>query len=480
MQYLINDRKPASVFHFFEEISQIPRPSYHEEKIADYLVDFAKSRGLEYVRDDTNNVLIKRPASAGLEASAPILLQGHTDMVCEKNADVEHDFLKDPLRLRTDGRWLRATGTTLGADNGIAVAMMLAILDGEIASHPAIGCLFTSSEETGMDGVINFDYSLIASRTLVNMDSEAIGTITAGCAGGFRTDLDVACKAIPFAGQALRISISGLMGGHSGVNINDGRANANRLMGRLLSGLAGEQEIFLVSLEGGSKTNAIPRECEAVIAVADAEAAEQTLASCAAGIATELSAQDRGFRMLCEDDDAAAVMFDAESTRKVIAVLSCVQNGVLAMSNDVKGLVEFSRNLGVIKTEGDVVSFLFSTRSSLGSQLQAAMDEMTVFASVLGASVKNHNSYPGWSYAKESAVRDAYIAAYRDVTGKDAVIDVIHAGLECGVIASKLPDMDMISIGPDMKDIHSPDEALDLASVEVFWQTVERLIERLK
>ena len=479
MNPVIIGRKPASLFRYFEEISAIPRQSYHEEKIADYLVEFAKSRGLEYHRDDTHNVFIKKNATPGKEGLPAVLFQGHTDMVCEKNAGVEHDFLTDPLKLYLDGKLLRAKGTTLGADNGIAVAMMLAILDGEIASHPAIECLFTSAEETGMDGVNNFDYSLVSARRLLNMDCGALGAIVAGCAGGFRTDLEIACKTRPFAGQALRVSIAGLMGGHSGGNINSGRANANKLMGRLLAALIKTQEICMISLEGGSKTNAIPRECEAILAVSDMDAAIDTLTACAAEIAEELSTEDKGFRVVCEDAEATAVMFDKESTEKLITVLSCAQNGVLAMSNQIEGLVEFSRNLGVIKTEGDAVTFMFSTRSSVEGQLEAAINEMDLFAKLLGASVKHHNRYPGWSYAKTSAIRDAYVQAYHDLTGGTARIDAIHAGLECGVIGSKLPGMDMISIGPDMFDIHSPDEALDLDSVETFWKTLERLIEIL-
>ncbi|MBQ8213209.1 MAG: aminoacyl-histidine dipeptidase [Clostridia bacterium] len=479
MKTVINGRKPASLFRFFEEISAIPRQSFHEEKIADYLVEFAKSRGLEYHRDEANNVFIKKPATAGKETLPAVLLQGHTDMVCEKNADVEHDFLTDPLRLYLDGKLLRAKGTTLGADDGIAVAMMLAVLDGEVASHPAIECLFTSAEETGMDGANRFDYSRISARRMVNLDCGALGAIVAGCAGGFRTDLELACKTRSFAGQALRVSVSGLMGGHSGGNINSGRANANKLMGRLLAALIKNQKVCLLSLEGGSKTNVIPRECEAVLAVSDKDAAIDCLTACAAEIADELSDEDKEFRVTCEAVEPAAVMFDEESTEKLITVLTCAQNGVLAMSNQIEGLVEFSRNLGVIRTEGDKVIFFFSTRSSVEGQLEAAMHELDLFAKLLGASAKHHNRYPGWRYVKSSGIRDAYLQAYHDLTGKAARVDAVHAGLECGIISSKLPDMDIISIGPDMFDIHSPDEALDLDSVEAFWKTLERLIEIL-
>lgn len=476
MNKVIQGRKPASVFQFFEEISAIPRPSYHEKAIADYLVDFAKARGLEYYRDAANNVLIKAPATSGLEQKAPVLFQGHTDMVCEKNADVEHDFLKDPLQLYLDGNLLRAKGTTLGADNGIAVAMMLALLDGEVAMHPAIECLFTTAEEVGMDGADSFDYSLISARRLVNMDSEALGTVTAGCAGGIRTDLKLSCKTEPFCGTALRIAISGLMGGHSGENINSGRANANKLMGRFLAELSNVSDFRLISLKGGSKDNAIPRECEAIVAVPEIEAAIECLTALAEQIGNELSNDDKGFCFVCEDQPDEAVMLTREDTKRALAILSCAANGVLAMSMQVKGLVEFSRNLGVVRTEGDQITFVFTTRSSVESQLDASVNELTQLAKITDAAARHYNRYPGWNYAKSSAVRDAYLQAYRDIAKKEADVNIIHAGLECGLIASKVPDMDMISIGPSMFNIHSPDEALDLDSVELFWKTVERLI----
>ena len=479
MEYIIQDRKPASLFRFFEEISAIPRPSYHEKEIADYLVSFAKARGLECYRDETNNVLIKKPATKGLEKLPAVLFQGHTDMVCEKNADVEHDFLKDPIKLFVDGRMLRAKGTTLGADNGVAVAMMLAILDGEIAAHPAVECLFTTAEEVGLDGANSFDYSRISARRLVNLDSEELEIVTAGCAGGLRSDLTLTCKTKPFAGYALRVSVSGLMGGHSGANINSGRANANKIMGRLLSTLSKAQEIALVSLSGGSKDNAIPRECVASLAVSDLDAAIDLLTDAAAEIANELSQDDKGFCVVCEEIEAGAVMMDAASTLRALSFLAGVQNGVIAMSQQIKGLVEFSRNLGVIKTEDDAVKFTLSTRSSIESQLDASINELDLWAKMLGATIRHHSRYPGWSYAKSSAIREAYLAAHREVTGKDAVVDVIHAGLECGIISSKIPDMDMISVGPNMFDIHSPDEALDLESVEIFWKIIETLIKNL-
>lgn len=477
MEYVIHGRKPESFFRYFEEISAIPRKSFHEEKIADYLVAFAKERKLEYYRDKVNNVLIKKPATNGQENRPPILFQGHTDMVCEKDSGVEHDFLNDPLELWLDGKMLRARGTTLGADNGIAVAMMLSLLDGEVKAHPAIECLFTTAEEVGLNGAQGFDYRLISARTMINLDSEDMGTVTCGCAGGLRSDLTLACKTEPFIGEALRVRISGLMGGHSGADIHTGRANANKLMGRLLAALLPECDTRIVSVDGGSKDNAIPRECEAVLAVADAEKATDILTDSAAMIAGELVKEDRGFTVSVEMTDAETVMISRQDTTRICGMLAGVANGVLEMNQNVAGLVEYSRNLGVVRTEQDTVTFVLSSRSSMESRLDASIRELDALAAVVGCTTKHYNRYPGWAFAPVSSVRDAYLDAYREVTGADATVTTIHAGLECGIIYSKLPDMDMISIGPDMYDIHSPNEALDLDATETFWRVLERLIE---
>ena len=479
MKYVINGRKTASVFRFFEEISAIPRPSYYESGVADYLEGFAQARGLECYRDGQNNVLIKAPASAGFEDHAPILFQGHTDMVCEKNADVEHDFLRDPIELWVDGDLLRAKGTTLGADNGIAVAMMLALLDGDVAEHPAYECLFTTAEEVGLDGANAFDYTRVRARRMVNLDSEKLGVVTCGCAGGIRSDLTLKFTPESFVGDALRVSIGGLMGGHSGENINCGRANANKLMGRLLAMLSRETDMRVVSIEGGSKDNAIPRECTAILSVPNAEAATVCLTDAAAEIAAELVYEDRGFSVSIEDTDAPVTMLSRADTARVCAILACAANGVLAMSREVPSLVEFSRNLGVIRTEGDTLCFVFSSRSALESQLDASIAELDALAAVTGCETKHHGRYPGWAFAPTSPLRDVYLDAYRRVTGKDASVQVIHAGLECGIIYSHLPDMDIISIGPNLFDIHSPAEAMSLSSVETVYETLAALLRLL-
>ncbi len=479
MNHLINNRKPISVFHYFEEISAIPRGSFNERAIADYLVAFAVARGLEYSRDSLNNVLIKAPASPDRVGEAPILLQGHTDMVCEKNGEVEHDFLTDPLELYLDGDFLRARGTTLGADDGIAVAIMLALLDGEIQSHPAYECLFTTAEEVGLNGAHAFDYSQITARRMLNLDSEELGVVTAGCAGGVRTDLTLAYHPVAFAGETIRVSVAGLMGGHSGENINSGRANANRLMGRLLAELIAQTDARICTIGGGSKDNAIPRECSAVLAVPDFSAAQDLLTNAAVRLADELSAEDRGFCVTAEDCEPETVMLTAEDTHRAVAVLTCSQIGVLEMSKQITGLVEYSRNLGVVRQEEGKLTFVFSSRSSMENQLDAAERELDLLAEMTGCTTRHHSRYPGWSYAPVSALRDAYCKIYRDVTGKDATVNVIHAGLECGIIHSHLPDMDMISIGPTMHDIHSPNEALDLNATETFFEVLDRLISVL-
>lgn len=481
MKYVIKDRNPASVFRYFEEISAIPRGSFQEAGIADYLERFAVERGLLCYRDRANNVLIKAPASAGMVQCPPLLLQGHTDMVCEKNGDVEHDFLTDPLELYVDGSFLRARGTTLGGDDGIAVAVMLALLDGELPEHPAYECLFTAGEEVGLNGAHAFDYSLISARRLLNMDSEELGVVTAGCAGGIRSDLTLRFSPTDFQGACLHVRIRGLMGGHSGEDINSGRANANKLMGRLLSKLTVEREpVYLVRLEGGSKDNAIPRECEAILAVEDAEKASALLTDEAALLAQELGLEDRRFEVICEEGEPEACMMTAEDTRRAVCVLVCAANGVLEMSRQVPGLVEYSRNLGAVRWEEGRLTFVFSTRSSMEGRLDASARELSMLSSLSGGEIRHYSRYPGWSYSEQSALRSAYLKAYRRVTGREASVNVIHAGLECGVIRSHAPDMDMISVGPDIQNIHSPEEALNLDSVETFWRVLAELIPNLR
>lgn len=479
MEYIIKGRKPEKFFNYFEEISAIPRGSGNEKGIADYIVAFAKKRGLECYRDETNNVFVRMPATKGRENEGAVMLQGHTDMVCEKNFDTVHDFENEGIKLVLDGDTLRADGTTLGADNGVAVALMLAILDGGLESHPTIECLFTTSEEVGLDGAKAFDYSLVTAEKMINLDSEGEGIATVSCAGGVRTDLSMKAATVECSKSALLIKISGLAGGHSGAEIHCGRANANKLMGRVLAILLGEVKFNLVSIEGGSKDNAIPRECRALIALDESDILK----------AIEIvKAQERVIkRELCEDDknltldaverEGVSASFDSTTTKNAVSLISVVANGVFAMSHDIDGLVEYSRNLGVIKTDENGIDFIFSARSSTESMIDHSQRELEMLGGLCSCSVRHYSRYPGWRYERESELREIYIKAAEKVLGREPVIMAIHAGLECGIIKSHINNMDMISIGPEMRDIHSPDENLDLSSCERFWLIIEEMLK---
>ncbi len=477
MEYIVQGYQPKKLFEFFEEICAIPHGSGNEAAIAQYLVDFAKARGLECHRDAVNNVFIKAPATPGLEDRPAILLQGHTDMVCEKNNDTVHDFTRDGLKLFVENGWLGAAGTTLGGDDGIAVAMMMAILDGQ-TPHPAVECLFTVEEEVGLLGAESFDYSQVSAQRMINMDSEDEACVTAGCAGGLRTDLAIPVTCTRAKGTAIKISLGGLAGGHSGADVHRGRANANKLMGRMLLALSGAFDFNLYTIEGGSKDNAIPRECAAVVCGENLDGFADRAQKLAGEIFAEMCAEDAGFAVQCATVELPDTCFDQDSTARVICAIATVANGVLAMSNNIAGLVEYSRNLGIIRTVDGSVHLTLSSRSAIESQLDASIDELNALATLCGGSAHHHSRYPGWSYAKGSPIRDEYLAAYAALFGKTPEVSVIHAGLECGIIRSRLPSMDMISVGPNMRNIHSPDERLDLASCERFWQVIAYIMAK--
>lgn len=477
-EYIIKGYSPESMFNFFEDLSRIPRGSKNEAAIADALVNFALARELEYFRDDLNNVLIKKAPTKGYEEEQAVLLQGHTDMVCEKNADIVHDFLTDPIKLRLDGDILTAEGTTLGADNGVAVALMLALLDGAAEEHPALECLFTSSEEIGLIGAIGFDYSRIQARRMINLDSEGEGQVIVGCAGGCRSDIKIPVEFVPAAGEALKLTVSGLMGGHSGADITLGRANANKLMGRLLLGMRRNADYNLISISGGLMDNAIPRECEAVVTCADSELIRARAEELAMEISSELVEEDSGFVLECQKIKTPEKMMNCASTRRVASAIGTVQNGVLRMSADIDGLAEMSCNLGVIRTDENGVEMIVSSRSSVEHQIDQSLDYLDAIAEFCDGTAEHYSRYPGWQYAKESPLRDKYVAVARRVLGVEPQVVAIHAGLECGVIKSHIPDMDIISIGPVANNIHTPDESLDLASFERLWRIVEEMLRR--
>ena len=467
------------VRELFLTISKIPRPSYHEEKIADYICEFAKNCGHDYYRDGENNVFVKLAATEGYEEHAPVLLQGHTDMVCEKNEGTEHDFLTEGIKVYEENGWLTAEGTTLGADNGVAVAIMLCAIEGGFKAHPPIECLFTTAEEVGLDGAKAFDYSKVAARKLINMDGENENVVIVGSAGGVRTDVTFNCEYEALEGDTLEIKISGLYGGHSGENINSGRANANIIMGRLLAELSECEGARLVDLRGGSKDNAIPREAVAVVAVKDVEAVKNIAKSFEKDMALELNDDDKNFAVNVKAVSGYEKMLDANTAAKIITFISVSKNGIIEMSKKLKGLVEYSRNLGVIRTEEGKIRLAFSSRSAIDRQLDAAEREIRMLAELLGAECNSHGRYPGWVYNGESELADEYIKACHELFGKEVKKITIHAGIECSTIKSKLPDMDPICCGPNMKDLHSPDEAIEIESFARYTQAIERLLANL-
>lgn len=470
----------AGLMKFFKEISAIPRASYKEEKIAAYLCEFARTRGLEYYRDHSNNVLINAPATKGRERSPALLLQGHTDMVCEKNEGVEHDFDVDGLDLYEEDGWIKASGTTLGADNGTAVAIMLYVLDGGVDSHGPLQCLFTASEEVGLDGARSFDYERIYARRMINMDSADERLIIAGCAGGLRTSVtfDVREERIT-APHLVSIFVKGLFGGHSGEDIDKGRANANKLMGRVLYSLLSGGNVRLVSVSGGSKDNAIPRECRATLAVWDVEELRNKADALSIELSEGLSDADRNFKLeICEiAQDVETDVPDRPTADKLIFMLRTVANGIFEMNNDIAGIVEWSRNLGVVKCDSKAAELVFSSRSSFESRIDASATELDAYAKMLGGRARHYNRYPGWSFAPTSKVRDAYVSAAEKILGQKPEITVIHAGLECGFISGAVPDMDIISCGALVLDLHSPDERLNKKSFERFYSIIKYIIE---
>lgn len=471
MSYIVNGYQCKRAFEIFEDICAIPHGSGNESGVADYIERFASKLGLESKRDELGNVFLTKSACEGYEDAPSVLLQAHMDMVCEKNADVEHDFEHDGLKLFVEGDLLGARGTSLGGDNGIAVAMILALL--ETNAHPALECLFTVEEETGLGGAMGFDCSQISAKRMINLDSEEENTVTVGCAGGVRTDVEFNFTQVDLQTQreALEIKISGLAGGHSGADINTGRASALVLLGRILQRAFCEQKVWLVSVCGGGKDNAIAREGSAVLLCESPDDLISIVRDEESNIRKELCPLDAGFS-ISFGTCTASKCFRLKDTKKIIGFMSLVKTGVLKFSNQIKGLVEYSRNLGIIETHGEKVIFYLSARSSLESQIDLACHELDMLASALGAKTKHYSRYPGWEYVPDSKLREDYLDTYESLLGSRPEVVVIHAGLECGVISSRTPGMDIISIGPNMYDIHSPAERLSLSSCEKIWMVL--------
>jgi dipeptidase D len=475
----------SKVLHFFEQISQIPRGSGNEKQISGWLKKFAEDRGLWVLQDSADNIVIKKPGTAGYEQSEPIILQGHMDMVCEKNKNVEHDFLKDPIRLKIDGDTLSADGTTLGGDDGIAVAMCLALLDADDIPHPPLEILFTTDEEAGMTGAEALDASIFSGRKLINLDSEEEGVFCPSCAGGVRINitLPVEREELPAECGLYALRVKGLKGGHSGMEIDKGRANSHKLIGRVLRALIKECKARIVSIDGGLKMNAIPREAEALITLCEGtyDAAAKLTEAYEQVFKREYHVNDPYIQLELTRQAAKGPInaFTEACAGKAVDALYLIPFGVVGMSADMPGLVETSNNIGIVNTDGENITFSNSTRSSVESQKFALQDQLEIIAELLGARFEAFNGYPGWEYNPHSPLRDALVSLYEEMYGHKPQVAAVHAGLECGLFAQKMPGVDMISFGPNLYDVHSPDEHLSIASVERVWEFLQRALVRV-
>lgn len=481
---ILQNLEPKAVFQYFEEISNIPRGSGNEKGISDYLLNFGKELGLESIQDEALNVIIKKPGTAGYENAPTVIIQGHMDMVCEKNNGVEHDFEKDPLKLRIVDDYIYATDTTLGADNGIAVAYAMAILASNDIPHPPIEVLLTTDEETGMSGAMAIKKENLQGKILINLDNEEEGYLLVSCAGGVRStatlkidDQDITNK------KLIKINISGLKGGHSGMDIIKERGNSNKILGRVLKGLLREVKFNLVSLNGGSKNNAIPREAEAVIAVNsnDENAAIEVIKNWNHIIENELRAQDPGLKIEGSVADIKVRKeFTDESTKKVVDLLYIYPNGINTKSTEIEGLVESSTNLGVLTTKEGVVEFDSAIRSSIPSLKEEIVLRSKTIVELFGGKFETTSDYPGWEYDPDSKVRDICQKVHKDMYGKGAKIVAIHAGVECGLFNEKLGNLDMISFGPNLYDVHTPDEHMSISSVKNCYEYLLGILKEIK
>ena len=475
---VLDQLEPKNVFRFFEQMCAIPHGSYNTKAVSDWCVAFAKERGLEHYQDEMNNVILIKEASAGYEEAQPVILQGHLDMVCEKAPGCEKDMAREGLDLAAEGDYIYAEGTTLGGDDGIAVAMALAALDDESLPHPRLEVILTTEEEVGMDGAMALDVSPIRGRKLLNLDSEAEGVFTVSCAGGSMAACGLPVARAPFGGDILRVRVAGLTGGHSGAEIHKGRANANMLLGRLLRAMAAETELRLVSADGGLKDNAIPVAAEAVVAAEDGRKAKAAAERMAACFQTEYRRSDPMLTVTAEEAAAAWQPMDASSTERTVCLLACAPNGVQTMSQDIHGLVQTSLNLGILKTGENAVTASFCIRSSVDSEKEMLKDRLACLLAQLGGGVSFSGEYPGWAYRPDSPLRELMTEVYREQYGREPKVEAIHAGLECGLLAGKLPGLDCVSIGPDLLEIHTPREKMSISSVQRVWMFVREILKR--
>ena len=467
---MLENLEPKIVWKYFEEICKIPRCSKHEEKIAEYIMEVAKKHGLEVEKDEVGNVVARKKAN-GYENAPMITLQCHMDMVCEKNKDVEHDFSKDPIQPYVDGEWVKAKGTTLGADNGIGLAMCLALMEEKNIKHGPLEFLFTVDEETGLTGAFNLKKEFIKGELLINLDSEDFGVIYIGCAGGGNSTIKLPVRFENVEKEGLRIHVKGLKGGHSGIEIDKGRANSIKLLARILYNINAR----ISKIEGGDKHNAIPREAIAEVVV-DGDVMDK-IKELEAAFKNEYSKTEPDLKVEVENCKITKVI-DEESNKKLIKLLMGLPHGVIAMSQEVEGLVETSTNLATIRMN-DEATIVMSSRSSVNSALDALMQSIRCIGELAGASVEEGSKYPGWKPNLESRLLKIASDAFKELYGKEPEKKAIHAGLETGVIGDITGIKEIISIGPQIEHPHSPDERVHIKSVEEFWKYLLHLLEKV-
>ena len=482
MKNVLAGLQPQLVFKYFEEISQIPRGSGNEKEISDYLRKFGEDLGLETIQDEALNIIIRKPATKGYENAPGVVLQGHMDMVCEKNKGTNHDFTKDPLQLRIDGDYIYATDTTLGADNGIAVAMGLAVLASNDIEHPALEVLVTVDEEAGMSGAMALDGNLVKGKYILNLDSEEEGHLLVSCAGGVTalSTIPVEFTDADSSKVSYSLEIKGLLGGHSGMDIIKQRANSNKLLGRLLNLIS--IDFDLAKVEGGSKNNAIPRESDCVLMInpSDKETFVSDVERITATFKHEFSTSDPGLEVICKETTAPAKVLNCDSKSRVISMLNIIPNGIQTMSMDIENLVESSTNIGVLRTTDSAVTFECAVRSSVGSLKTDITNRMELLTKQLNGTLQLISDYPAWEYAKNSQLEKMCIDAYKNLTGNEPIIMALHAGLECGLLLEKMPHAEAISFGPNMYDVHTPNEHLSISSTENTWKFLLAVLKSMK
>ena len=473
--------KPEKVFYYFEEICNIPHGSGNLDKISSYLADFAKERGLFHIRDASNNVIIIKEATAGYEKVAPIILQGHMDMVAVKTNDAQKDLEKDSLKLAVDGDDIYAEGTSLGGDDGIAVAYILALLDSQDIAHPRIEAVITTDEEIGMEGATAIDLSMLKAKRMLNIDSEEEGILLTSCAGGMRTDCHIPVKKEASSdGICLEIRVGGLLGGHSGTEINKERTNAIQLLGITLGQILGKVPFHLVQIYGGEKDNAIPREACAIVRLT-AEAKEcfvKEVKRIEKEEQNEKKSKEKDlFLRVKEIDMIPERIFDTASTQRILSFLMFLPNGVIAMSADIEGLVETSLNVGILKTTDTEIVASTAIRSAIETAKHKVFLQVDMLTKLLGGYTETHGVYPGWQFDPDSKLRADMMRIYQKMFGKEPKVEALHAGLECGIMISKIPGLDCVSYGPNIYDIHTTKERLSISSASRMW---EYLLEILK